>query len=84
VDANGQPQYGLIPNLLPSVGFKYDPDGYNLANGAKGFMYLQWTDEAGQTQTRYYDGASSRGDGKLTASDAALGAANDELFRSAA
>ncbi len=53
----------LVPNLLPSVGFKYDPDGFNLANGARGFMYLQWTDEAGQTQTRYYDGAGNRGDG---------------------
>ena len=63
VDANGQPQYGLIPDLLPSVGFQYDPDGFNLTNGARGFMYLQWTDEAGQTQTRYYDGAGSRGDG---------------------
>ncbi len=63
LDANGQPQYGLVPNLLPSVGFKYDPDGFNLANGAKGFMYLDWKDEAGQTQTRYYDGAGSRGDG---------------------
>jgi PIN domain nuclease of toxin-antitoxin system len=62
-DANGQPQYGLVPNLLPSVGFKYDPDGFNLANGARGFMYLEWTDEQGQTQTRYYDGAGNRGDG---------------------
>jgi hypothetical protein len=62
-DANGQPQYGLVPNLLPSVGFKYDADGFNLANGAKGFTYLQWTDEAGQNQTRYYDGAGNRGDG---------------------
>ncbi|MFY7905977.1 MAG: cadherin-like domain-containing protein, partial [Burkholderiaceae bacterium] len=63
VDANGQAQYGLVPGLLPSVGFKYDPDGFNLANGAQGFMYLQWTDENGQTQTRYYDGAGDRGDG---------------------
>ncbi len=62
-DANGQPQYGLVPNLLPSVGFKYDADGFNLANGAKGFTYLQWTDEEGQNQTRYYDGAGNRGDG---------------------
>jgi hypothetical protein len=52
----------LIPNLLPSVGFKYDPDGYNLANGARGFMYLQWNDEQGHTQTRFYDGAGNRGD----------------------
>jgi hypothetical protein len=26
-------------------------------------MYLEWTDEAGQSQTRYYDGAGNRGDG---------------------
>jgi general secretion pathway protein F len=45
------------------VGFKYDPDGDNLANGARGFVCLEWTDEAGQTQTRYYDGAGNRGDG---------------------
>ena len=61
----------LIPNLLPSVGFKYDPDGYNLANGARGFMYLQWTDDQGQTQTRFYDGAGNRGDdsGETLSSD---------------
>jgi hypothetical protein len=63
VDANGHAQYSLVPNLLPSVGFKYDPDGYNLANGARGFTYLEWTYEQGQTQTRYYDGAGNRGDG---------------------
>ena len=63
VDTNGHAQYGLVPNLLPSVGFKYDPDGYSLANGAQGFMYLEWTDEAGQPQTRYYDGSGNRGDG---------------------
>ncbi|MFN5348581.1 MAG: cadherin-like domain-containing protein, partial [Polaromonas sp.] len=27
------------------------------------FMVLRWTDEQGQLQTRYYDGAGSRGDG---------------------
>ena len=61
----------LIPNLLPSVGFKYDPDGYNLANGARGFMYLQWTDDQGHTQTRFYDGAGNRGDdsGETLSSD---------------
>jgi hypothetical protein len=63
VDANGHAQYGLVPNLLPSVGFKYDADGYNLANGVRGFTYLEWTDAQGQTQTRYYDGAGNRGDG---------------------
>ncbi|MDP3799735.1 MAG: tandem-95 repeat protein [Polaromonas sp.] len=55
--------YALIPNLLPAIGYQYDPDGFNLANGAKGFVYLKWTDESGQSQTRYYDGAGSRGDG---------------------
>jgi hypothetical protein len=61
-DANGNP-YALVPDLLPAVGFRYDPDGLNLGNGARGFVYLQWKDENGQTQTRYYDGAGSRGDG---------------------
>ncbi|MCZ8256232.1 MAG: hypothetical protein O9327_11265, partial [Polaromonas sp.] len=62
-DAAGNVAYGLVPGLLPAVGFQYDPDGFNLANGAKGFVYLKWTDEHGQAQTRYYDGAGSRGDG---------------------
>lgn len=61
-DAAGN-SYALIPNLLPAIGFQYDPDGFNLANGATGFMVLRWTDEAGQSQTRYYDGAGNRGDG---------------------
>ncbi len=61
-DADGNP-YALVPGLLPAIGFQYDPDGFNLANGAKGFMVLRWTDETGQLQTRYYDGAGSRGDG---------------------
>lgn len=60
-DANGG-SYALIPNLLPAIGYQYDPDGFNLANGARGFLYLQWTDENGQSQTRYYDGQGSRGD----------------------
>ena len=55
--------YALVPNLLPAIGYQYDPDGFNLGNGAKGFVYLKWQDENGQTQTRYYDGAGSRGDG---------------------
>lgn len=55
--------YALVPNLLPAIGYQYDPDGFNLANGATGFVYLKWTDESGQSQTRYYDGAGSRGDG---------------------
>ncbi|MCA1323476.1 cadherin-like domain-containing protein [Herbaspirillum sp. alder98] len=63
VDASGQPLYGLIASRLPSIGYQYDPDGFNLANGAQGHLYLKWTDDNGQVQTRYYDGAGSRGDG---------------------
>ena len=37
--------YALIPNLLPAIGYQYDPDGFNLGNGAKGFVYLKWTGE---------------------------------------
>ena len=55
--------YALVPNLLPAIGFQYDPDGFNLGNGTRGFVYLKWTDESGQTQTRYYDGAGNRSDG---------------------
>ncbi|MDZ4324359.1 MAG: hypothetical protein U1A73_04970, partial [Pseudomonas sp.] len=62
-DASGNPQYALVPDLLPAIGFRYDPDGLNLANGTKGFVYLKWTDENGQPQTRYYDGAGNRSDG---------------------
>jgi hypothetical protein len=61
-DAAGNP-YALVPDLLPSIGFRYDPDGLNLANGTKGFVFQTWTDENGQTQTRYYDGAGNRSDG---------------------
>lgn len=34
-------------------------------------MYLQWTDDQGQTQTRFYDGAGNRGDdsGETLSSD---------------
>lgn len=81
VDANGHAQFALIPNLLPSVGFKYDPDGFNLANGARGFMYLQWTDEAGQTHslpTELTDGLHQ------TLQVVSLQASNDDYMRSAA
>jgi hypothetical protein len=63
VDTNGQPLYGLIASRLPSIGYQYDPDGFNFANGAQGHLYLKWIDDNGQVQTRYYDGAGSRGDG---------------------
>lgn len=62
-DAAGNATHALVPGLLPAVGFQYDPDGFNLANGAKGYVYLKWVDAHGETQTRYYDGAGSRGDG---------------------
>ncbi len=60
-DASGNPLYGLIPARLPSLGFKFDPDGMNYA-GAQGHLYLKWFDESGNEQTRYYDGSGSRGD----------------------
>ncbi len=58
-DAEGN-SYALIPNLLPAIGFQYAPDGYNLVNGAKGFMELRWADEAGQLQIAWYDGQGTR------------------------
>ena len=61
-DAIGN-SYALVPDLLPAIGFVYNPDGYNTGNGTNGFVYLKWTDENGQTQTRYYDGAGNRSDG---------------------
>ncbi len=59
-DAAGN-SYALIPNLLPAIGYQYDADGFNY--GVQGHMYLRWTDENGQSQTRYYDGAGNREDG---------------------
>jgi LysM repeat protein len=60
-DAAGN-SYALIPNLLPAIGYQYDADGMNYGS-APGHMYLQWVDAAGNTQTRYYDGAGNRADG---------------------
>ncbi|MEI8327390.1 MAG: VCBS repeat-containing protein, partial [Betaproteobacteria bacterium] len=76
-DENGQPRYALIAERLPSIGYQYDPDGYNIAGGAPGHLTLQWSDEQGQTQTRYYDGQGRRiessGDtGETLAGDFAL------------
>ena len=61
-DEHGAPLYGLIPNLLPTVGFKHDPDGFNYGS-AQGHLFLSWVDDNGVTQTRYYDGAGNRNDG---------------------
>ena len=52
---------GPIGAAIGGAIFKYDLAGYTLANGARGFMYLEWTDEQVQTQARYYVGAGSRG-----------------------
>ena len=60
-DEHGAPLYGLIPNLLPTVGFKHDPDGFNYGS-AQGHLFLSWVDDNGVTQTRYYDGAGNRND----------------------
>lgn len=54
---------GPIGAAIGGAIFKYDLAGFTLANGARGFMYLEWTDEQVQTQTRYYVGAGSRGKG---------------------
>gem|GEM_PF-1192828 len=61
-DAAGN-SYALVPDLLPAIGFVHNPDGYNIGNGTNGFVYLKWTDEDGQSKTRYYDGAGNRSDG---------------------
>jgi len=62
VDENGHPRYGLVPQLLPTIGYKHDPDGFSYES-AQGHMFLSWVDENGVTQTRYYDGAGNRNDG---------------------
>ena len=61
-DAQGQPLRGLIPQRIPSLGFQFDPDGFNF-NGTQGHLYLKWIDEQGQEQTRWYDGMGQRNDG---------------------
>ncbi|MEJ7686963.1 MAG: hypothetical protein WKG52_08235 [Variovorax sp.] len=61
-DADGNPKYALIPARMPSVGYLNDPDGLNYDSGP-GHLYLQWTDNQGQLQRRYYDGDGERSDG---------------------
>ncbi len=61
-DAQGQPLRGLIPQRIPSLGFQFDPDGFNF-NGTQGHLYLKWIDAQGQEQTRWYDGMGQRNDG---------------------
>ncbi len=62
VDASGNPLYDLIPARVPSIGFIYDPDGFNYSS-ATGHLTLTWTDDNGASQTRYYNGQGSRMDG---------------------
>lgn len=59
VDADGKPLYALIPQRLPTIGYSYDPDGFN-PYATPGNLYLKWIDENGQEQTRYFDGAGNR------------------------
>lgn len=82
-DENGSSRYGLIPARMPTVGYLNDPDGLNYAT--PGHLYLQWTDEQGQLQQRYYDGTGERADGSgETLAGDGFDAANDELVREAA
>lgn len=60
VDAAGKPLYALVPQRLPTIGYSYDPDGFNPYE-TPGNLYLKWIDENGQEQTRYFDGAGNRG-----------------------
>ena len=53
----------LVPGLLPSIGYSLDPDGVGPAHGAPGFVYLEWIDSQGRSQTRYYDSDGNRNDG---------------------
>jgi hypothetical protein len=57
--------YAIIPQRLPTIGYAYDPDGYQgnlarFAGGAPGHLYLKWMDDQGNPQTRYFDGAGGR------------------------
>lgn len=55
-DADGKPLYGLNPNLLPRIGYAYDPDT------GEGYLRLSWTEADGTEQYRQYDTKGSRHD----------------------
>jgi hypothetical protein len=65
-DAEGN-GYGLIANMLPSIGFQYDPDNKGGIGTAQ--LILRWTDEAGNPQHRNYDRHGNRADGSTIAGD---------------
>ena len=53
------PQAGAAAQHLPSVGYYYDPDGFNFA-GSQGQLALHWTGEGGQSRQILYDGNGMR------------------------
>ena len=44
VDEYGIPRYGLVPQLLPHIGFTHDPDGFSY-EGSQGHLYLSWPEK---------------------------------------
>ena len=56
------PQAGAPAQHLPSVGYYFDPDGFNFT-GSQGQLALRWTDEHGQTHQILYGSDGMRWDG---------------------
>lgn len=67
-DETGNPAFALNPAKMPQVGYHFDPDGTNYQNTEAGTLKLTWTDENGQSVTRYYD-AQGNHDGQSIAQD---------------
>ncbi len=65
-DAEGN-GYGVVANLLPSVGFQYDPDNQGGIGTAQ--LILRWVDDDGNPQHRNYDRNGNRADGSTIAGD---------------
>ena len=56
------PQAGAAAQHLPSVGYYYDPDGFNF-EGSAGQLVLRWTEADGTERQRVYDSSGMAWDG---------------------
>ncbi len=74
-DAEGN-GYGLVANMLPSIGYQFDPDREralaqpgDTLKGDTAQLILRWVDEQGNPQHRNYDHNGKRADGSTIAGD---------------
>ncbi|MDG5974174.1 hypothetical protein H010_02857 [Hydrogenophaga taeniospiralis CCUG 15921] len=56
------PQAGAAAQHLPSVGYYFDPDGFNF-EGSAGQLVLRWTEADGTERQRVYDSSGMAWDG---------------------